>query len=207
MKRLILIFFVLFVFILFTGCKPKTIDRVVAKEIPYNINKIIKQIQLEDDKLLVFYTLNAEVEHGNKIRKLEDILNVAILRRNSEEEWEFLGDRDWSDYIDEDMEVYDDTVFYEENGETKNIAVIYGRIYNRDIVNVEIGNEETKYVKAKIFEEDGIRYFYKVYKLSDLQWEQKENSNERQAASIGAKGFLAKGISKDGKIIVIQRGE
>lgn len=206
MKRIVLLFFIFIYFnIIFTGCNPKTIDKAIEENIPYNVKKIINKIQLDDDKILVFYTF--DIEDDNKIKKIDDILNVAIFSGNSAEGWEFLGVNGWSNYYDKDMEVYDDIIFYNEGQKAKDIAVMYGRIYNQDIINVKIGNNKTGYINANIFENDGIRYFYRVYNQSNLEWERKINTTVEENISVGVIGFNAKGISKNGKVIVVHRGE
>ncbi|MFM1652118.1 hypothetical protein ACI7RC_08445 [Brevibacillus sp. B_LB10_24] len=201
MKRAGLVLVFVFALMIGTACKPKTIEQAMERDVPFQVNKLIKQIQLEGNKRLVFYTLNAEVNYGDIGRKIDDILNAAIFKGNPEEGWEFLGAKGWNHYTDDDMEVYDSTIHYQENQETKDIAVMFGRIHNPDIATVDVGNEETGYIQANLFEADGIRYFYRVYSLDDLRWEHKGTPREGEAVSIGAKGFHAKGISKDGEVL------
>lgn len=207
-KRNIYAFIILSViYIVITGCKPKSIDTAIEKLIPYDVNSVIKKIEIEDDLVLVFYTLKSEVEQGSLLKQLEDVLSIAIFKGNSEDGWEFLGENGWSNYNHPEMEVYDDRTFYKDGQEEIDIGVMYGRVYNPDIVKVEVGNEETNYKTANLFEVDRIRYFYRIYNKSDLLWKQSGKPNEGENVSIGAKGFKARGISEDGRVIVKQRGE
>ncbi|WP_232700260.1 hypothetical protein, partial [Brevibacillus daliensis] len=72
---------------------------------------------------------------------------------------------------------------------------------------VEIGNEETEYTEASIFQKNGKQYFYRLYNLSQLRFEKKNSPSNGEVISAAAKGFEAKGISKDGKVLIEQRGE
>ncbi|MCT2536235.1 hypothetical protein NC661_13630 [Aquibacillus koreensis] len=171
-----------------TGCKPKSIDTAIEKYVPYDVNKVIKKIEITDNLVLVFYTLKAEVEQGNKMQKLDDVLNIAIFKGNSEDGWEFLGENGWSNYNHSEMEVYDDTIFYKDEQEVKNVAVMYGRVYNPDIIRVEVGNEETNYTKANLFEIDGIRYFYRIYNKSDLLWKHSGELKKEKLYQLEPKG-------------------
>lgn len=208
LKRNIYFLLILSFTLLFTtGCKPKSIDTAIEKLIPYDVNNVIKKVEIKNDLVLVFYILKTEIEQGNDIIQLDDVLNIAIFKGDSETGWEFLGEKGWSNYNHPDMEVYDAVIFYKDGQEDKNIAVTYGRVYNLDIVEIEVGNEETFYSKANLFKEDGIRYFYKIYNISDLSWKQNGKLREGEERSIGTKGFEARGISKDGKIISKQKGQ
>lgn len=207
-KRNIYAFIILSViFFVITGCKPKSIDTAIEKLIPYDVNNVIKKIEIEDDLVLVFYTLKSEVEQGSLVKQLEDVLNIAIFKGSSEDGWEFLGENGWSNYNHPEMEVYDDVTFYRDGQEEKDIAVMYGRVYNPNIVKVEVGNEETNYKTANLFEVDRIRYFYRIYNKGDLLWKQSGKPKTTENESFVAKGLEARGISEEGKVIVKQRGE
>jgi hypothetical protein len=162
---------------------------------------------ISNDKIMVFYTLEDEVEHEGKLNKVKDICNVAFFRGSNEDGWEIVDDDGWSKFVNKDMETYDDTFFFKEDGASKDIAVMYGRIHNPEIVRVEIGNDETEYLEATIFQKNGINYFYGIYHVSQLRLEKKGTPSTGEVMTAVAQGFTAKGISKDGKVIIEQRGE
>uniref|UniRef100_UPI001E625575 hypothetical protein n=1 Tax=Brevibacillus daliensis TaxID=2892995 RepID=UPI001E625575 len=148
MQRLNLITFLLVLLVLITGCKSKSINDAIITHVPYDVREIIHQVQISNDKIMVFYTLDDEIEQVGKPKKVKDILNVAFFRGSNEDGWELVGHNGWSKFESKDMETYDDTFFFKEDGAKKSIAVMYGRIYNPNIVRVEIGNEETEYTEA-----------------------------------------------------------
>lgn len=190
------------------GCSnsEKTIEEVLDDEISYDIHEIIYKDEVSKDITMVLYSAGDVFEDGNS---KANYLNVAFLKADPSLGWVFLGDKDWSLDGNGIMQVYEDTVHYQEDNDSKSISAIYGQILNTQIVEVEVGNENNEYVDAHIVEKNGEQYFYYVYQTNWDRVDESKNSNatsEDNTTSVGVYGFMAKGITTDGQVLIQQGG-
>lgn len=181
----------------------KNIENLIGNEISYDIHEIIYKDEVSDEILMVLYTVGDVFDDGDSNA---DYLNVAFLKGNQKLGWTFLGDKDWAFDNNGIMQVYEDTIHYTENGELKDISVIYGQILDSEIVSVKVGNEEHQYIDADIVEKNGERYFYHVYNVKWGSIDESKGSNGSNLKNIGVYGLMAKGITKDGLELIHQGG-
>jgi len=194
--------------LLLVGCKngERTIEEVLEDEIAYDINEIIYKEEVSDEILMVLYTCGGVFENENNNM---DYLNVAFFRKDQERGWNFIGDKDWSKVNNNLMEVYEDTIHYIEGNDMKDISVIYGKVIDKQIEKVEVGNDETQYVDADIVEKKGKQYFYHIYHLNWEDIDDNETSNTSSfsdTTSVGAYGMRVKGIAEDGQVLIYTGG-
>ncbi|WP_047983488.1 hypothetical protein [Ornithinibacillus californiensis] len=197
MYRLLLIITSILLFVFLAGCDPKKIsEEVLEKEMDIDVNEIVKEIKYSDSMYLVFYTFDTEVTQHEKVEKFVDVLNIAFYQGNSKNGYKFLGERSWvHNNHPKHFESYYSNMLFSDDKE--DIHVNFGRIHNPEIVEVEVGNDDSGYFDAEIFEKNGTRFFYKIYTNNEKKFQENDGG-------LWSRGFIARGITKDGEILLEQ---
>ncbi|WP_231734785.1 hypothetical protein [Bacillus sp. FJAT-29937] len=148
----------LFAVLLLTACSGATMDRVIEKDIPFNVKGVVHKEKVKDGAILLYVT--KQKSNGEPV----DAATVAFLKGNNRGGWENAGHNHWEHEENGWMTVYKDVFYeYDHKGNMENrLPVIYGKIEHEDIQSVFVFGENGQLENAPIFEKEGERYYIKL---------------------------------------------
>lgn len=148
----------IFIVILLSACTAVPMNKVIEKDIPFNVKEVIHKEKVKDGVILLYLT------HQKNKQGEFDALTVAFLKGNDKDGWENAGHNHWEYEEDEQLTVYT-TVFYvydrEGNVETR-LPVIFGKIENKEYNRVEVLGAEERVDSARVIKKESGRYYIKV---------------------------------------------
>ncbi|MEH7124396.1 hypothetical protein V7122_16210 [Bacillus sp. JJ1532] len=148
----------LFAVLILAACSGSTMDRVIEKDIPFNVKEVIHKEKVKDGIILLYVTKQKISE------ETIDAVTVAFLKGNDRDGWENAGHNHWEHDENDWMTVYKDVFYeYDHRGILENrLPVIYGKIEHEDIQSVFVFGENGKLENVPIFEKEGGRYYIKL---------------------------------------------
>lgn len=157
-KRKLLFIIISLVFII-TGCKYPTLETAVSKAIPFEVQEILYEKKSQGTTILL-YTHKAEGEDGEQLPA--PVLGIAFLEGNDEDGWENDGPNGWDTSENKNYSVYQQNyTHYGKKGKIlKEMDVAFGEILNQDIDKVEFADQDSEEYKiAKIIKKENKRYY------------------------------------------------
>lgn len=159
MRNRKMLFIIISLVFLITGCKYPTLETAVSKAIPFEVKEILYEKKSQGTTILL-YTHKAEGEDGEQMK--EPVLGIAFLEGNDKEGWENDGPNGWEISNNKNYSVYQQNYTqYGKKGEIlKDIYAVFGEILNEDIDKVEVANQDSEeYKNAKIIKKGNKRYY------------------------------------------------